>query len=244
MAMMRRLRSQAAQALRHDGVRYWVARARFVYLARLRKKLATFDDSDPSIAAKTLEHNLAGMVDLAVSRSSQLIRPLSVIEAVKRDGALLSVGPRTEGEILNLVAHGFDARHIRGLDLISYSPFIDLGDMHAMPYEADRFDTVILGWVLAYSETPDRAAREVVRVAKHGAVIAVGVEYNPLNEDEIRQRFGYTVGRRERVQSVDEILSWFGDAVDVVYFRHDIAPERRGELGGIMTIFSLRKRPH
>ena len=42
-----------------------------------------------------------------------------------------------------LTSAGFDPANIRGLDLISYSSMVDVGDMHDLPYEDDSFDIVI-----------------------------------------------------------------------------------------------------
>ena len=40
------------------------------------------------------------------------------------------IGPRNEAEIFMLWSYGFKLENIVGLDLISYSPLIDLGDMY------------------------------------------------------------------------------------------------------------------
>jgi SAM-dependent methyltransferase len=184
---------------------------------------------------------LKGLRDLAVNRSHLLVRPLSVIETLPVDARLLSIGPRTEGELFNLCAHGFMLNRLRGLDLISYSPRIDLGDMHAIPHADSSLDAVILGWVLAYSEEPERAAREVIRVARPGGVIAVGVEYSPQTQDEVIRDVGYLPGARHRIGSCEEILSYFGGSVDHVYLNHTVAPQNRAEVGALCVIFSIRK---
>ena len=101
---------------------------------------------------------------------------MTVIQPIRwriSEAKVLSIGPRAEGELLNLLAHGFRWRNITGLDMISYSPKIDIGDMHAMPYPDDSFDSVVASRVLGYSESPWRAAAEFVRVTRSGGVIAV-----------------------------------------------------------------------
>ena len=47
---------------------------------------------------------------------------------------VLSIWPRSEGEIFNIFAHGFELNNITGLDLFSYSPYIKLGDMHNLKF--------------------------------------------------------------------------------------------------------------
>jgi SAM-dependent methyltransferase len=234
-------RPRATHLLRVPIIRFIVAWVRYRYFVATRGIKTYSHEGD--VGEKTVEHNLRGLIDLAVVRSEMLLRPLSVIESIPRNARVLAVGPRTEGELLNLLAHGFKKANVRGLDLISYSPWIDLGDLHDMPYDDNSWDVIVLGWILAYSDNWEKAAQEVIRVARPGAVVAIGAEYNPLSNEEIVATYGYRVGNRERLTSVDQILGLFGDSVDAVYFKHDIVHDRRNELGGVATVFSLRKEP-
>jgi SAM-dependent methyltransferase len=232
------------QLLLVDLLRYALVAARYLWFVIVRRQLRTFDASSATqsaVATHTVSHNLKGLRDLAVNRSHLLVRPLSVIEALRVDADVLSIGPRSEGELFNLAAHGFVFSRIRGLDLISYSPRVALGDMHAAPFEADSFDAVILGWVLAYSENRLLAAREVVRLTRPGGLVAVGVEYSPQSVDEIEAELGYQPGSRSRIASCAEILSYFGEAVDHVYYQHTVAERDRGRVGALCVIFSVKK---
>lgn len=241
MALLARLKRIAFQSLRMEPIRKRVALVRFLYLTKVRRQLRTLDSNEEGVAENTILHNLRGMADLTVLRSDLLVRPLSVIESLGPDSRILSIGPRTEGELLNLVAHGFAPENVRGLDLISYSPWIDLGNMHQMPYEDDSWDAVIMGWVVAYSNQQERAALEAVRVTRPGGIIAIGLEWNPKTRDQLRDRTGYLLGSEKRSQSTDELLALFGDHVDRVYFRHDPIPERRDRVGAISVVFSVKK---
>ncbi len=238
------LRHTLDQLLLVDLIRYAVVALRYLWFVQVRRRLVTYDPgtamSSP-VASNTVSHNLKGLRDLAVNRSHLLVRPLSVIEALPVDARVLSIGPRSEGELFSLAAHGFVWRQITGLDLISYSPRVRLGDMHATGLEPDHFDAVVLGWVLAYSEEPGRAAREVVRITRAGGIVAVGVEYSPLSQQQIIDAAGYLPGARHRIASCDEILGFFGAAVGHVYFRHEVAPGDQGRVGAFCVIFSVRK---
>ena len=66
---------------------------------------------------------------------------------------------------------------------MSYSDFIDVGDMHAMPYEDNSFDIVMLGWVLGYSSDPRTVASEAMRVCRPGGYIAVSCT-RPVTEED------------------------------------------------------------
>src|SRR5436305_2998048 len=111
-----------------------VVAARRVYFVRIRKALRTLQSGDSFDA--TLPHNLKSLAQYN-TRIDLLIKPLSVLEQLDAGSKVLVVGPRNEHDLFTLAAHGF--RNVRGLDLISYSPLIDLGDMHATPYPDDAW---------------------------------------------------------------------------------------------------------
>jgi SAM-dependent methyltransferase len=213
---------------------------RFVYFAKLKNALRIRPGSE-HVAENTVPHNLKGLRDLSVTRSDALVKPLSVLECLDHDARVLCVGPRTEGELYNLVAHGFHLDNVRGVDLISYSPLIDLGDMHDLPYADSSWDAIVCGWVIAYSNDRKRAARELVRVCKPGGVIAVGVEWNPRARESIAAEMGYVPGAVDRITSLEMLLGFFGDAIDHVYFSQEPIPARRDRLGSIVAIFSVKK---
>lgn len=223
--------------------RFTVAAIRYVWLVLILKRLRTVQGT--GVAASTLHHNLRGMFDLAVERSLRLIYPIVSIEGIRNDIAnrkILTIGPRTEGEIYNLYAYGFRRKNVTCLDLISYSGRVDLGDMHAMPYADSSFDCVMLGWVINYSDDKQRAADEIVRVAKPGGIVAIGVEWNRISAEELDpQKFGYVVGSAQRLSSAEAILALFGDSVDRVYFEQDDQDQGARE-GDILVVFKLRQR--
>lgn len=238
------LRHTLDQLMLVDLLRYLVVAVRYLWFVRIRRRLMTLQPgsgADAAVATHTVSHNLKGLRDLAVNRSHLLVRPLSVIETLGTDARVLSVGPRSEGELISLAAHGFAWPRILGLDLISYSPKVRLGDMHRTPFADGEFDAVVLGWVLAYSEEPARAAREIARITRPGGIIAVGVEYSPETQEQIVQSVGYLPGAKERIQSCAQILSFFGDAVDHVYYNHVVAPADQGRVGALCVIFSVRR---
>jgi len=113
--------------------------------------------------------------------------------------------------------------------------------MHRLPFPNDEFHASVLGWVLAYSEQPELAAREVIRVTRPGGVVAVGIEYSPQSQEEIVRQIGYLPGARRRIGSTSEILALFGDAVDHVYFNHTVAERDRARVGAFCVAFSIKK---
>jgi SAM-dependent methyltransferase len=196
--------------------------ARLLWFTKVRRRLRLLESS--SARDWTVEHNLRSLRQCN-DRILRLIRPLAAIESVRPEGDTLVLGPRNENDLLLLYAHGFRWDGLTGVDLISYSPRVELGDMHELPFPDDSFDTVVFGWTLSYSKDPARACQEVARVTRPGGVIAVGVEYTTLDA-ETRRQHTQLEHMDDSPRSVEAIRKLFGEAVGTEFFSHD-APLRR-----------------
>src|SRR4051794_23436020 len=112
-----------SQLLLIEGVRRRTAWSRYQWFRRVRRRPISLAPTSAVVSETTIGHNRRGLeVDFGSGRSTTLLRPLSVLAPLQgRLGELdvLSVGPRTEGELLNIVAHGFNATRIRALDIMS-----------------------------------------------------------------------------------------------------------------------------
>lgn len=226
------------QLLRVDLIRYWVAYVRYVFLVVVLRRMRSVEPATGDVGVNTVLHNMKGVKKrLSVNRSSLLLYPLSAMR-ISRSSSILCVGPRAEGEILNCMGLGF--RNVRGLDLISYSPWIDLGDMHAMPYADNAFAVVVMGWCIAYSDNRMKAAREALRVVRNGGIIAVGVEYSAESTEEVSRRVGYQMCDEKKLESVAEILALFGGRVDRVFFSQDL-PSHEYRKYDLLVLFSVKK---
>lgn len=220
-----------------DVARYVVAKRRYED-AMSRGGLQVSDD-DRDVWANSIENAKDGLSDFrSASRTSRLIRPMSAIDKVFFGAAnlkVLSVGPRTEMELLSLVGQGFRPENIRGLDLLSYSPWVDTGNAHNMPYPDASFDVIVLGWVLVYSSDPMQVCKEILRVARDGAVIAIGSTYWPedkrLRESPDRTARHYPL--------VEDILDMFEGSVKTVYVRHN--PPDLSKEGRTIVLFDVQK---
>lgn len=241
-------RIRCRQALRIGFIRNWVGRWR-LRKALWRGRLRTIE-SEFSLE-QTIKHNLKSLNDFSNPRIELLIRPLSVIESIRDARSILFIGPRNENDLLVASSYlDLPLNCFRGLDLISYSKLIDLGDMHAMPYADNQFDVVICGWTLSYSQQPEKVAREMLRVCRSGGLIAVGVEYSTMQASDYENRIGYSLSTAglERINSVSAIEKLFEANLDERYFLHD-APLRQSHTSqklcdrpsGVATIFSIRK---
>ena len=233
-----------AQLMRVEPIRACILTARYFYFAKLLRRLRVLRDPSDSVSANTVKYNLTAFKrPLLLKRTRVLLRPLSVIETLGPDAAILVVGPRSEDDLLHLRAYGF--RNVRGLDLISYSPHIDLGDMHRLPYADSTFDVVLYGWVLVYSDDPRAAAAEALRVVKDGGIVGIGAEHHPerLAESPHARRIAeleYAVGGK-RINTAEQHLQLFGDQVKRVFFLHEVGEVLRDRMSNTCVIFSVRK---
>ena len=180
----------------------------------------------------------------ACSKSDLLINPIRSIHRVNKNFPklkILTIGPRTEGEILNLFSHGFKKENVKGLDLISYSPWIDVGDMHDIPFEDNSFDIVICGWVIAYSNNKIKAASEIIRVLKNNGIASIGVSYSPKTNEEIEKDRGYLIGSPERISSAGQVLNLFNSNLKTTFFTNDVEEDQIDKHCQIVTTFSVQK---
>ena len=238
--LWRMIREVPRQLLQVTFFRFLVSAVRYVWFTTVLHRLKTLSVPSKGVAETTIVHNRRGMFDLAVERSLRLIRPLVALEWVRNhlgDRTILTIGPRTEGEIFNLVGHGFRRKNIAAIDLISYSPMIRIGDMHNLSHPDNSFDIALVGWVLAYSDEKERAAAEILRVVRPGELIAIGVEWSKLAPEQYAQDFGYIIGSKDRLPNLQAVLDLFGDSVGAVYFAQDDQSRSSDEVGDILVVF-------
>src|SRR5438067_6904189 len=231
----------------------WLWSWRYWYFVRIMRRVAT--SGSAHAFAETVQHNMRSLAQCN-PRMRHLIKPLAALESVGRDARILVIGPRNEWDLMLLAREGF--YNCVGVDLISYSPCVLVGDMHALAeqFPKDSFDVVLCGWTISYSAEPYLAAQQMLAVAKNGAVIGVGVEYavdDPSLDDAWKRADGYIVQERDRlpvrINCLDDILRLFGDDVADVYWRHD-APLKRAHLpdkmvsdpSAVCAVFSVRKQ--
>jgi SAM-dependent methyltransferase len=226
----------------------WVL-IRAVFYVKILKRVKTLKSEDAFEV--TVKHNYRALFTVN-NRMDLLIKPVSAIEVLNKDSKFLIIGPRNENDIYSLAAQGFRKKNIIGYDLISYSSSIKLGDMHAIDFPESHFDSVICGWTLSYSASPQKAANEMIRVVKNKGVIAIGVEYSTLTEEDEKQITGYFIQEtsklKDRINSTEQIKKLFSNHMGKVYFDHD-APNKIShrvdqvtkKVSNVALIFEVKK---
>ena len=138
---------------------------------------------------------------------------LLLLTPANRRGKTLCIGPRNEGEILLFRGWFSD---VVGIDLFSYTPSILVMDAHHMTFSDGTFDTINCGWVLTYVYDLPQVVREIVRVAKHGALVSCA--YTVPDASDSAPSNGTDMSRN----TITKILELFGANAGHVYWRDDV----------------------
>jgi len=241
-----RIQRRLQQFLLIREIRIAVGLLRYVVFRHLIRSNRVYEASDQSHLGKdTFSHNYRQILHslLTHDRVHHLLHPVVAIEEVATNLPTLktlSIGPRSEGELLLIAGYGFSWPNIRAVDLFSYSPRIDVADMHDLPYADNSFDIIFNGWCLAYSDDQETALKEMVRVLRPGGFIALGQGYDNRDEEQ-RRDLGY-VGGKNRKNTIEAVFEPISQHVGKIYFRHDIdaAMAAKGQRA-MIAVISIQK---
>jgi SAM-dependent methyltransferase len=153
---------------------YYIAKLRFNWYVKVQSRLQKFAGVRSGTAA--LDYSKAAFINM--NFDTRIFWPMFALCSapdLKKD-SLLILGPRFETEIFLARAIGFSREGIVAIDTFTYSPLIQSGDMHALPFQNESLSAVICGWTLSYSLEPSRAAEEMSRVLKPGGYIVLAVQ--------------------------------------------------------------------
>lgn len=199
---------------------------RYLYFVYFKNSFKIFDNYNKNfIAKKTSEINgLTWNLDyrkqffnffkfiqnFSGNRTKLILNLLLSIDKIKTSQMkVLSIGPRTEGEIFMIRNFGFKKENIFAVDLSSYSPLIKLGDMHNLPFDDNAFDMIISGWTLTYSENNHKAISEIIRVGKNNCLVGIGFSYLPnINF------------HKDKIHNSKVLFKYFGNNIGDVYFKY------------------------
>jgi SAM-dependent methyltransferase len=142
------------------------------YLPQVLARRAAGRNWPDSVAGDMERHYSPGRTWEATARALvQLLSLGKVLDIASGDGVM--------GELLSRQAESIDCmdvsekvvaagrERVAGLDNVRFH----LGDMHDLPFEDDRFDTVLMMHALPYSPEPARAMAEASRVLAPGGKI-------------------------------------------------------------------------
>jgi SAM-dependent methyltransferase len=159
-----------------------------------------------------------------------LIIDLRERRIVGADEPVLTIGPRWVGEIVYF-REELGLRRTIGLDLFSHDEqLVRVGDMHAMPFDADTFGLVYQRNTFDKSYDIRRVLHECVRVLRDGGVL--------ITDDCYEYTEGVSETARTNIKHNRQVLRVLGDHVaDVLYDR-----EERAEADWIARVGQLAVR--
>ncbi len=186
------------------------------------------------VAEQVLPYNLGNINIINRGRTERIIAILRSIRGVKL-GSLdtLVVGPRNEAELMLLSSYGFDSAKLTAIDLFSYSPAVQLMDMHQLKFPDNSFDVIYSAFVITYSDDIPKAVGESIRVARDGALIVFVFEH-------LSAGAGNRFGKNNLPNGPDSLLEIFGAHAGHIYWKEDFESEGRYTSS---VIFRLSKQP-
>ncbi len=233
-----------------DILRTTIVIIRFIFLFHIRKKIKYYIDPNKKIddhiivpredgSKKTvITHNMRFIENFFDfrktfrrfngSKTKQISFPLMSIDYLnfERD-KVLSVGPRNEGELFQIRSMGFKWQNIYGIDLLSYSNLVTLGDIHNSKYMDNFFNVILCGWVITYSTNYEKILDEMLRIVKNKGIISIGFSYNP-NEDS-------------SIYSTEQILKRYEKNISQVYFNFDAYKDNPENRRHSILILKIKK---
>lgn len=193
----------------NERLRFLFAKTRFFFL---KKKLIFYNigkDVDYKEVVVTYNATFHDAAFGCGGRMKLLLYPLVAFLFPNYNKKLLIVGPRTEDDIIWAKALGFHS--VRGLDLFSYSPWIDVGDMHATNYSDGEFDAIVLAWTLPYTSHPEKMISEMKRILKVGGILGLAWHYEPDEDSFVHDKI-----RQNKLNSKDEIVKLMGGDLKMI----------------------------
>tara|TARA_B100002051_G_scaffold82323_1_gene78562 strand:+ start:3452 stop:4399 length:948 start_codon:yes stop_codon:yes gene_type:complete len=130
---------------------------------------------------KTLDNKnrtlMSRRVDL-LSKNAALQKTYSAQE----NPSILLVGPRSEYEIFSMFGHGFDS--VTAIDIFTYSNLINIMDLMKLDPNQNRYDIIVLGYVLPYLSDPAAAIKHVTNCLNLGGTLIIGSTRTKYSLDE------------------------------------------------------------
>jgi SAM-dependent methyltransferase len=203
---------------------FWF-RLRWYWFRLRRVPLKVFNQGAPGsdhISENVIPYNLRKSRGYDRTRTERLINVLRSVHGLDLDRArVLNIGPRNEMELMLLTLYGFRPENITAVDLFSYSPRIQVMDMHHLAFPDDSFDVTYCAYTLRYSDRVARACEEIARCTRNGGLVAASfvTEADPGAPPQGGER-GAIIGSR-LAGGLADLLSCFGSACAHVYWREE-----------------------
>lgn len=142
-------------------------------------------------------------VDL-LSKNAALQKTYSAQE----NPSILLVGPRSEYEIFSMFGHGFDS--VTAIDIFTYSNLINVMDLMKLDPSQNRYDIIVLGYVLPYLSDPAAAIKQVTNCLNLGGTLVIGSTRTKYSLDEWNKKESSGISQYTKVvfSNEDELCTF------------------------------------
>lgn len=213
-------------------VLFFRMRSRFLCSSLKRRFTGSSSRHLGEVNKSGFEHNYKQIIDFSIGhrkRTERLIMAMKCIEDFPyQNRRVLVVGPRNEGEIMLLKAHGYS--NTVAIDLFSYSSMIEEMNMNNTSFRDNEFDVYYSSAVIKYSPDIKKTVAEAVRVTKNGGLMVFGFTFGAETDivpngshlkGGVKELLSLFDGHVRSVCFCDEFLIGDGDTRAAVVFRLD-----------------------
>lgn len=158
--------------------RYLLTVIRLIYFTKKNRTKKIKKNSKHSKKG-TIDRNIKSVLSLrdcySGERSSFFLEKYLCLFQVANQKVLL-VGPRNEGEIFNFLSKGFKSKNVDAIDLFSYSPKIQIKDMHKINEIKKKYDLIYFGFILNYSKKINLVLKKSLKILNQNGMIGISLE--------------------------------------------------------------------
>lgn len=116
-------------------------------------------------------------------RTEKFYKVLSLPPRDLKKESLLIIGGKDVGELLMAWCYGFSWKNIKGIDLFSLHPKIEIMNMEEMTFAPNTFDNITLCHTYGYQADKELCIKEISRVIKHKGHFIFNSQYAKNVED-------------------------------------------------------------
>ena len=86
--------------------------------------------------------------------------------------------------------------------------------MHDLKFKNNKFDVVICGWTMVYSQNEKKCADEIIRVSKNNSVIAIGYAKRKVKKIKLKKSL---IVPKKNANNAKQILKLFW-AIHIIFY--------------------------
>ncbi len=162
------------------------------------------------------KYNQAAENKHETTRKETLVNLVSSFRGFNSDQNCLVIGCRNSYELDLLEKKGI--KNVIGIDLFSKDPRVKVMDMMDLKFDSGKFDLIYCSHALEHAYDYLKAINEMLRVAKHNAIILIEVPINyAVSGSDLHdfKSYNYITNLMENLSSVEYLNVLYGKDISV-----------------------------